>query len=161
MQNATLCFLMRGTPSYEILLGLKKTGFGAGKYNGFGGKIETGETVMYSAIREVKEEIGINLSEESLQKVARLTFVFPVDPTLDHDVIVFLVTVWEGSPEESTEMKPYWFAVDNIPFGQMWQDDILWLPRVLAGERILGHFTFGVDNETVTAWKVKVWDDET
>lgn len=158
MQNATLCFLIRPSPPSEILLGFKKVGFGAGKYNGFGGKIEPGETVVNAAIREVREEIGIKLFEENLQEVAHLTFVFPSDPTLDHDVSVFLVAAWEGTPVESAEMKPYWFALDDIPFGQMWQDDILWLPRVLAGERIRGYFTFGEDNEAVVAWKVKVWD---
>ena len=160
MKNATLCLLVRGSPPDEILLGFKKVGFGAGKYNGFGGKIEPGETVTHAAIREVEEEVGIKLSAKDLQRVARLTFVFPADPALDHDVYVFLVTEWEGSPVQSVEMKPCWFAVDDIPFEQMWQDDIIWLPRVLAGERIRGYFTFGEDNEAVVAWQVEVWDGE-
>lgn len=35
----------------QILLGLKKRGFGVGKWNGFGGKIEAVETVMHAAAR--------------------------------------------------------------------------------------------------------------
>jgi len=80
------------------------------------------------------------------------------DPALDHDVCVFLTTVWRGDPEESEEMKPCWVAVDRIPFNQMWQDDILWLPRILAGDRVRGHFTFQNDGETLAAWKVEAWD---
>jgi len=34
-----------------ILLGLKKKGFGEGKWNGFGGKVEKDETVSEGAIR--------------------------------------------------------------------------------------------------------------
>jgi len=34
-----------------ILLGYKKRGFGAGKWNGFGGKVEIGETVEDAAKR--------------------------------------------------------------------------------------------------------------
>jgi mutator protein MutT len=158
MRNATLCLLVRGDPLDEILLGLKKAGFGAGKYNGFGGKIEPGETATHAAVREIKEEVGIKVSEKDLRQMARLTFVFPADPTLDHDVCVFLVTRWEGDPVESAEMKPCWFTVDDIPFGQMWQDDILWLPRILAGEQVRGYFTFGDDGETLASWRLERWD---
>jgi 8-oxo-dGTP diphosphatase/2-hydroxy-dATP diphosphatase len=35
----------------QILLGLKKRGLGVGKWNGFGGKIESQETVIQAAIR--------------------------------------------------------------------------------------------------------------
>ncbi len=36
-----------------MLLGEKKRGFGEGYFNGFGGKVEAGETVQQAAIREV------------------------------------------------------------------------------------------------------------
>lgn len=35
----------------KILLGLKKRGFGEGLWNGFGGKVEEGETVLQGAKR--------------------------------------------------------------------------------------------------------------
>lgn len=35
----------------DILLGLKKRGFGEGKWNGFGGKVEPGETIHQAAAR--------------------------------------------------------------------------------------------------------------
>jgi 8-oxo-dGTP diphosphatase len=157
MRDATLCFLVRGNPPAEILLGFKKAGFGAGKYNGFGGKVEAGETVESAAVREVEEEVGIRISEEHLQPVGRLTFLFPANPAWDKLAHVFLVTRWDGDPAESAEMKPAWFKVHEIPFERMWQGDVYWLPRVLAGERVQGYFAFGEDNETVTAWRVEVW----
>ena len=39
--------------SDRILLGLKKRGFGKGRWNGFGGKVETGETILQAAHRLV------------------------------------------------------------------------------------------------------------
>jgi 8-oxo-dGTP pyrophosphatase MutT (NUDIX family) len=38
---------------------MKKRGFGNGKYNGFGGKVENGETIQQAAIRETIEESGL------------------------------------------------------------------------------------------------------
>ncbi len=35
----------------RILLGLKKRGFGQGRWNGFGGKVEKGETIDEAAKR--------------------------------------------------------------------------------------------------------------
>lgn len=39
----------------SVLLGWKKRGFGAFRYNGFGGKVEPGETVAAAAARELLE----------------------------------------------------------------------------------------------------------
>lgn len=35
----------------RVLLGMKKRGFGAGKWNGFGGKVQPGETIEQAARR--------------------------------------------------------------------------------------------------------------
>ena len=42
MLQTTLCFLIRGD---EVLLGMKKRSFGAGKWNGIGGRFSKGEDV--------------------------------------------------------------------------------------------------------------------
>jgi 8-oxo-dGTP pyrophosphatase MutT (NUDIX family) len=158
MRDFTLCLLVRGDPPTEILLGLKKAGFGAGKYNGFGGKVEAGETIESAAVREVAEEVGLRVSEQDLQAVGRLTFLFSGNPEWNRVTYVFMVAVWAGEPTESVEMRPVRFAVDDIPFEHMWQGDVYWMPRILAGERVQGRVTFGEDNETVTAWMVEVWE---
>ena len=41
------------------MLGLKKRGFGEGKYNGFGGKLNKGESFEEAACREIEEECGL------------------------------------------------------------------------------------------------------
>lgn len=158
MIDVTLCLLVRGDPPTEVLLGLKKAGFGAGKYNGFGGKVKAGETIEAAAIREVEEEVGLVVSPKNLKSVGRLTFLFSASPAWDRVTTVFLARVWEGEPVESTEMRPVWFAVEDIPFEHMWQGDVHWIPRILAGERVRGCVTFGEDNETVAAWTVEPWD---
>lgn len=52
-----LCTLVLPNRGRQYLLGLKKRGFGEGKYNGFGGKVEQGETIRQAAIRELQEEV--------------------------------------------------------------------------------------------------------
>lgn len=158
MIHATLCYLMRGNPPSEILLGFKKVGLGEGKYGGFGGKIEAGETVTMAAVRELQEETGIKVFEKDLQQMGLMTFLFPAKPVWSQVVHVFLVTKWDGDPVESAEMIPAWFASDDIPFEHMWQDVYYWLPRVLAGDRVRGSFTFKEDNETVDEFEIESWD---
>lgn len=158
MKDATLCFPIRGNPANEVLLGFKKIGFGAGKYNGPGGKVEAGETVATAAIRELEEETGIKICKKDLQQMGHLTFLFPAKPSWNQVVHVFVVTTWEGTPTESTEMKPVWFKVDDIPFERMWKDGAHWLPRILAGERIRARFTFGEDNETIKEIEIETWN---
>ena len=46
----------------RILLGRKKRGFRADKYNGFGGKLEAGESFRDCAIRELFEGIWTSWS---------------------------------------------------------------------------------------------------
>jgi ADP-ribose pyrophosphatase YjhB (NUDIX family) len=144
MYSTTLCFLIRKN---EILLGMKKTGFGQGKYNGFGGKIKEGESVLQATVRELEEESGIQVEEVQLEHVGILDFIFPASPQLRHDVHIFLARAWRGEPLETEEMKPQWFLHSAIPYDQMWQDDIFWLPKVLTGKRIKGTVVFAENNE--------------
>ena len=67
--ETTLCLLKKED---SILLALKKRGFGEGKYNGVGGKLENNETPEEAMIRECKEEIGV--TPTSYEKVGYIHF---------------------------------------------------------------------------------------
>jgi mutator protein MutT len=132
----TLVFLIEGN---NILLAMKKRGFGAGRWNGVGGKIEPGETVQEAMIRETEEEIVVSPLE--YRSAAYLEFKFP-DGMTDMVANVFICTGWDGEPLETEEMAPRWFKISEIPYDAMWQDDIYWLPQVLQGKFVRGEFTF-------------------
>jgi 8-oxo-dGTP diphosphatase / 2-hydroxy-dATP diphosphatase len=139
----TLVFIMQND---RILLGYKKRGFGAERWNGFGGKVEEGETIEEAAKREVAEECSIEV--ESLEKRAVHTFIFDgKDEVLE--VHTFLTTRWRGEPKETSEMRPEWFNFTDIPYDTMWSDDRYWLPRFLAGEKLRTKFLFGQDDDVL------------
>jgi 8-oxo-dGTP diphosphatase len=159
MKEATVCIVRRGEPPSEVLLGCKQYGFGQGKYGGFGGKIEPGETAVTAAVRELAEEASLTALAADLELVARLIFVFPHKPEWDHLVHAFLVHRWQGYPVASAEMIPAWFPLNAIPHHLMWDDSRYWLPLILAGQRLDGHFTFRADNATVERAVLELWPD--
>ena len=149
MKDATICFVVQGHPPQKILLGLKKGGFGEGKYDGFGGKIEAGETPLRAAIRELEEESGLQAAPEGMRYMAHLVFVFPAKPEWSQVVHAFVTTQWSGTPAESDEMVPTWFDLQDIPYPRMWDDSAYWVARVLSGGRLRGRIVFRPDNATV------------
>lgn len=131
--SVTLLYLVKDN---QILLAMKKRGFGADRFNGVGGKIEPGETIGQALIRETEEEIGVIPTK--FHQVAEITFdeYFKDIPTNMH-VHAFLATEWTGEPTESEEMRPEWFCKNNLPYDDMWPSDQYWLHLVLKGELII------------------------
>ena len=137
----TLCIVHQHP---RILLGMKKRGFAAGKWNGFGGKGE-GETIEENAKREMSEECGLEI--KNMDRVGLIDFEFKDNPEIIQ-VHFFKVNEFAGEPTETEEMMPKWFHVDEIPFTQMWPDDLYWMPFFLKGRKFKGKFLFG-ENDVI------------
>jgi 8-oxo-dGTP diphosphatase len=145
-----LCLIRRTTASGpEVLLGLKKTGFGAGRWVGLGGHIEDGEKPAAAAAREVEEESSLIVSADVLEHMARIEFLFPSRPAWDQTADVYLTSCYQGEAAESDEIAPRWYREDALPFDGMWDDARYWLPRVLAGQHVAVTITFADDCATV------------
>ena len=138
MKQATLLFLVKNN---QILLAMKKRGFGVNRWNGVGGKPILNENILDTAIRETQEEIGV--TPKNISQVATLDFYFQDNPKLDQQVVVYLAKEWEGEPVETEEMNPKWFDIEKIPFDSMWPDDPYWLPLVLTNKKIQAKFVLG------------------
>lgn len=134
-ETATLLFVVRGD---EILLIRKKRGLGAGKINGPGGRLDPGETPLEAAKREIHEELRVEVTDA--REVGQLSFEFTDGYKLHCHV--FRADDCVGEPTETDEAVPLWTRVDALPFDEMWADDRLWLPLLLAERRFRGRFLF-------------------
>jgi len=143
----TLLFLKRDD---QILIAMKKRGFGMGKWNGVGGKIELGETIEQALVRECQEEIGV--TPRDWRQVAELDFIQDAETDNPWHMYVhaYITENWDHEPTESEEMMPKWFDIEDLPYGAMWDDDEFWLPQVLAGNKVYGEFTFDIHDKLLT-----------
>jgi len=146
MKHTTLLFLRHDE---QLLLAMKKRGFGVGKWNGVGGKVEDGETYEQAAIRECQEEISV--TPQSLQKVGELDF-FDL-PNVNHYCHVYVTNTWQSDPHETEEMRPQWFSEADIPYDAMWPDDRLWMPLLLSGKLFKGKVV--IEDDTVRTNTIK------
>ena len=144
-EKAVLCFIREED---RILLIHKKTGLGAGLINGPGGRIDPGETPAEAAVRETEEETG--LLPHSIEQAGELAFVFTNGYTLYG--FVFIAAGYTGTMRETEEADPFWCPISEIPYDRMWEDDAVWLPRALGGEKIKGFFIY--DGERALDHKV-------
>ncbi len=150
MKLSTLCFCLRDD---EVLLAMKKRGFGAGKWNGYGGKVAEDETPRVAAIRELQEESGLVVDAAALEQVAIVRFYFDRNPVFECHI--FLTRVWKGEPQETEEMRPQWFPIAQLPFAEMWVADAKWVPLILAGKKLEAEVNFNADGSEVKGFSYK------
>ena len=161
--RCVLCFVYE-VASGRILLIRKLRGLGAGKINGPGGKVEPGETPLAAAIRETEEELGI--TPTGLREMGDLHFHFVnetgVGAGLQLHCTVFRADGYTGTdgqgPRETDEAIPLWHPVGDLPYHEMWADDIFWLPLVIEGDRFEGRFQF--DGEKMVEHRMHVIRDK-
>ncbi|KAI0747064.1 NUDIX hydrolase domain-like protein [Daedaleopsis nitida] len=158
----------------KVLLGLKKRGFGIGLWNGFGGKVDAGETPLQAAKRELEEEAGITAP---LAHCGVLFFVLEgVDAAFHIDL--FRADEYSGTITETDEMRPAWFSIQKellpartdpltatdhasradaaelpqIPLDKMWADDEFWMPLMFSRTQFVGRADFAEGNKMLKWW---------
>ena len=135
----------------QVLLGLKKRGFGTGKVVAPGGGVEAGETALEAAIRESQEEVGLTPIDP--KNCAELSFIFPDRREWTMRVSVFYTESWRGELLESDELASRWYPVNDLPYADMWPDAPHWLPQVLAGKFVETEFVYKGEGSSLLAIK--------
>ena len=57
----------------------------------------------------------------------------------------------------TSEMRPQWFQLDQIPFADMWPDDSYWFPLLLQKKKFHGYFKFQ-NHDTILDHKLREVD---
>jgi 8-oxo-dGTP diphosphatase len=139
----TLVFLTNGD-DVLLLKGAPTKRLWAGRYNGLGGHVEPGETLMTAALREVEEEAG--LAPEQLADLALRALINVEGTPRGVLLCIFTGVARTRTVASSPEGTPVWVpvaALDQIDL----VDDRRLLPRLLREPGLLfGHQRYGPDN---------------
>ena len=124
MKLGTLVYLKQDGKTLMLHRVKKEQDFHEGKWNGLGGKLDPGETPEECAIREVKEESGLDLVDPRLRGI----ITFPMFDQVD-DWYVYLFTGREFSGEliDSPEGNLAWIADDKLLDLNLWEGDSTFL----------------------------------
>jgi 8-oxo-dGTP diphosphatase len=122
----TLIFITRGD-RVLLLRGAPAKRIWANKYNGIGGHIERDEDVYAAALREVREETGLEVDN------LRLVGLINIDGDQPTGIMLFVFTATSrsGDPISSEEGLPEWIARDQLAQIDLVEDLPAILPRAL------------------------------
>jgi 8-oxo-dGTP pyrophosphatase MutT (NUDIX family) len=153
-QLTTLAIIENGD---NALLAMKKRGFGEGWWNGYGGKVDKGETVDDAMVRELCEESGLTATK--YRERAVLEFFFK-GTDKEVEMHVYEVTEHEGDLIETDEMAPKWFKKSEIPYDMMWPADRNWMPLFFEGKNFYGSATFDGETKSFIESDFRVREDQ-
>ncbi|BCU69154.1 8-oxo-dGTP diphosphatase [Stygiolobus caldivivus] len=135
MKETCLGIVRDGT----FLLFIRKLrGLGKGLLTFPGGKVEEQESPEECVKRELWEEVKITALK--LEKVAEILFRHGND---EEKMYVYVITDYTDIPTITAEALPMWLK--EPIYEEMWADDKVWLPRVLAGQAVCCEFNFSQD----------------
>ena len=114
------------------------TGWGDGKYGLVSGKVEHDENVLMTAVREAREEAGIEVQPQDLVHILTAHRKSPDSTWVD---ICFEATSWSGEPHNAEPHKHselVWLDPENLP-----ENTVLsvrnYLSQIKAGNRYAEH----------------------
>jgi len=125
MKLATLCYVRQDNKTLMIHRIKKANDMHQGKWNGLGGKFEPGETPEECAIREIREESGLTVSNLILKGF--LTF-----PGFSNDedwyAFVFIASELSGGLIDPPEGHLAWIDDDKLLELNLWEGDRVFIP---------------------------------
>ena len=117
----------------------KENDYHEGKWNGLGGKFEAGESPEDCAIREMKEETGLDVKSPIMKGF----ITFPnFDGVDDWYVFVFVFKEFEGELIDSPEGHLEWINNDKLTELNLWEGDKIFLPWLFQDKFFSAKFDY-------------------
>jgi 8-oxo-dGTP diphosphatase len=136
---ATLCYLQKDGKTLMLHRIKKKNDIHEGKWNGLGGKVESGESPEECVIREVREESGLILEAPRLRGI----LTFPgFDGERDWYVYLFTGTDFHGDLIDSDEGRLEWIASGKVLDLPLWEGDRIFLKWLDQSRFFSGKFVY-------------------
>ncbi len=151
--EATLVEILDGD---KLLLKKAGRGISKGRWNGVGGKLIEGEKPAEGAAREALEETGLTVGK--LFYHGLMSFHNHGKAEVDFAVHLFSTREFSGKLKKVSDDDGdiRWFKLEELPWGEMWDDDRHWMPHMLGGERFDADFYFDEGNRTITKHEIRV-----
>lgn len=109
--------ILRREDGRILFLRRVNTGFADGKYGLPSGHVDGGEPARLAAVREIREEVGVGITEDDLEFV-HFTHQPDHDGNGEYIGLFFVATSWDGEPENCEPEKHdilSWMYPDEIP----------------------------------------------
>lgn len=126
MKLATLCYVINRKDETTLMIHRtkKKNDYHEGKWNGLGGKFEAGESPEDCAVREIKEESGLDVTSPRMHGF----ITFPnFDGIDDWYVFIFTAEEFKGQLIDSPEGRLEWVPNENVTKLNLWEGDKIFL----------------------------------
>ncbi len=150
MLRMTLCEVVKGK---MLLLKKANRGISKGKWNGLGGKIESGESEKENAVREIEEESG--LRAKRLERRGTIYFSKGSRGNRLGRISLFVCNNFSGQLKAGSEGELKWFDTGNLPYDRMWDDDRYWMPLLMRGYAFEAEFIYDKKMEKVIALSIR------
>jgi 8-oxo-dGTP diphosphatase len=138
---ATLVYITKDDQTLMIHRVSKDGDLHKGKFNGLGGKFEPGESPLECAIREVKEESNLDISDIKLKG----HILFPKFDKKGRDWLVFIYRADEFTGElkrENPEGILDWCPTKDLLNLNLWDGDKIFIPHVFSNSTFEGKFFY-------------------
>ncbi|MCA9497241.1 MAG: 8-oxo-dGTP diphosphatase [Nanoarchaeota archaeon] len=151
MKLATLCYIKKDNKTLMLHRIKKEQDIHEGKWNGLGGKLELGESPHECAIREIKEECGLDVINLNLKGI----LTFP-NFTKNDDWYVYVYTINEFTGElikNCNEGNLEWVEDEKLLDLNLWEGDKIFLPLMEKSSFFVGKLIY--ENKKLISWKIE------